>query len=88
VSIVDIGAVCFGIVVGFIVYRTLRRKTEATSLSDIASVIAAIGGGWVTAQFTSPEVFAWYCIGVFFGFFAYLVLGNTVFKQSTWLGGD
>jgi ABC-type Co2+ transport system permease subunit len=86
-SIEIIGAWCFGVVVGWITYRTLRRQGETMALSNIASVIAAIGGGAVTALFNTPDLFAWYCVGLFIGFFGYLILGNTVFKSTSWLGG-
>jgi hypothetical protein len=81
-----VGAFLFGIVVGWITYRTLRRQGETVALSNIASVIAAIGGGAVTALFKEQELFSWYCIGLSIGFFGYLILGNTVFKNTSWLG--
>jgi uncharacterized membrane protein YeaQ/YmgE (transglycosylase-associated protein family) len=87
-DIVFLGALLFGVVVGWVTYRTLRRRGEVVALSDIASVIGAVGGGWVTTQFSSPLVFGWYCIGVFVGFFLYLIVGVTVFKDVTWLHSD
>jgi uncharacterized membrane protein YeaQ/YmgE (transglycosylase-associated protein family) len=83
-----IGAVCFGIVIGWVTYRTLRRRGEVVALSDIASVIGAVGGGWVTTQFSVPEVFGSYCVGLFVGFFAYLILGVTYFRDVGWLSSD
>jgi uncharacterized membrane protein YeaQ/YmgE (transglycosylase-associated protein family) len=82
-----IGALCFGIIIGWVTYRTLRRTGETVALSNIASVVAAVGGGAVTAVFKAPEIFSWYCIGLFVGFFGYLILANTVFKDVPWLGG-
>jgi hypothetical protein len=81
-----IGAACFGIIIGWITYRTLRRTGETVALSNIASVIGAIGGGAVTALFNSPALFGYYCIGLFVGFFAYLIIGNTWLVNSGWLG--
>ena len=81
-----IGALCFGIIVGWVTYRTLRRTGETVALSNIAAVIGAIGGGAVTGLFNSPELFGWYSIGLFIGFFAYLILGNTWLANSGWLG--
>jgi hypothetical protein len=78
------GAVLFGVVVGWVTYRTLRRE-DKTAVSDISSVIGAVGGGAVTGLF-EEDVFGWYSIGLFVGFFLYLILGHTVFKESTWLG--
>jgi uncharacterized membrane protein YeaQ/YmgE (transglycosylase-associated protein family) len=81
-----IGALCFGFVIGWVTYRTLRRTGETVALSNIATVIGAVGGATVTALFTK-ELFAWYCIGLTVGFFLYLILGHTIFKDSAWLGG-
>lgn len=83
-SVEATGAVLFGVVVGWVTYRTLRREDKA-AVSDIASVIGAIGGAAVTGLF-EDDLFGWYSIGLFVGFFAYLVLGHTVFKDSSWLG--
>ena len=44
------GAFCFGLVVGFVTYRTLRHITRVR-LNDIAGVIGAIGGGAVLNLF-------------------------------------
>jgi len=81
-----IGALCFGFVIGWVTYRTLRRQGEPVALSNIASVIGAVGGAAVTALFTK-ELFSWYCIGLTGGFFLYMILGHTLFKNSPWLGG-
>jgi hypothetical protein len=80
------GALCFGIVIGWVTYRTLRRTQETVALSNIATVISAVGGAAVTTLFNSKEMFAWYSIGLTGGFFAYLILGNTIFKSVEWLG--
>ena len=85
-DIVHIGSLCFGLVIGWITYRTLRRTDEAVALSNIATVIGAVGGAAVTGIFKNEMVFATYCIGLAIGFFLYLILGNTVFKDNTWLG--
>jgi uncharacterized membrane protein YeaQ/YmgE (transglycosylase-associated protein family) len=84
-----IGALCFGLVVGWISYRTLRRKEGAAALSDIATVIGAIGGAAVTTLFKSEVLFGLYCIGLAVGFFAYFVVGLIVYgKEETgrWMG--
>lgn len=86
-NVLVVGALCFGIVVGWITYRTLRRTGETVALSNIATVIGAVGGAAVTGLFSTPDLFAWYSIGLFAGFFGYLILAHTVFKDSRWLGG-
>lgn len=74
-TIVDLGALCFGLVVGWVTYRTLRRK-DGTALSDIASVIGAVGGAAVTALFKpSTDAFGWYSVGLAIGFFLYFIVG-------------
>jgi hypothetical protein len=85
-AVTIIGALCFGLVVGWVTYRTLRRQGETVALSNIASVIAAVGGGAVTTQFNTPEIFGWYCIGLALGFFGYLIGAMTVFKDVPFLG--
>jgi hypothetical protein len=44
-DIASVGAVAFGLVVGWVTYRTLRRKEGVSALSDISAVVAAIGWG-------------------------------------------
>ena len=38
------GAVCFGVIIGWVTYRTLRRTGETVAVSNIASVVGAVGG--------------------------------------------
>jgi hypothetical protein len=70
----DIGALLFGVVIGWITYRTLARRAGGAQISDIATVVAAVGGGAVTALFSQRGLFGMYAIGLFIGFFAYLAL--------------
>jgi len=84
----SIGAFCFGVVIGWVTYRTLRRSNETVALSNIATVIGAVGGAAVTALFREAGPFAWYCIGLAIGFFAYLLIGVTVLKDTDWLSRD
>lgn len=86
----DIGALCFGLVVGWITYRTLRRKEGSAALSDISTVIAAIGGAAVTALFKSEALFSMYSIGLAVGFFLYIVVNLLLYgKESAkgWMAG-
>jgi hypothetical protein len=69
------GALCFGLVIGWVTYRTLRRRTDAPMLSDISGVIAAVGGAGVTALFKDPHLFGCYSIGLAIGFFTYFLIG-------------
>lgn len=85
-----IGAICFGLVIGWVTYRTLRRKEGRAALSDIASVLAAVGGATVTGLFGTAELFGLYSIGLAVGFFMYLIIaarvsGNAT-SVTTWMG--
>ncbi len=86
-----VGAVCFGIVVGWITYRTLRRREGAAALSDIATVIGAVGGAAVITLFPNDptNLFAFYAVGLLAGFFAYLIVNLIMYgkdKTETWMG--
>ena len=84
-----IGAFCFGLVIGWITYRTLRHRKDDATLSDIAAVIGAVGGGGVTALFKDSEMFGAYCIGLAVGFFLYLIMSLLLFGKKQvlpWMG--
>lgn len=87
-TIFDIGAACFGLVMGWITYRTLRRSS-ATAVSDVASVIGAVGGAAVLGIFERGDSFAYYAIGLAAGFFLYLLVNLGIDSQGTktWMGG-
>jgi hypothetical protein len=88
-STFHIGAVCFGVVVGWVVYRTLRR-TDRAAVSNIATVVGAVGGGAVLGIFKSGTSFGWYAIGLAAGFFGYLLLSLLMGGREqtvTWMGG-
>src|SRR5580692_1871876 len=70
--ILSIGSVCFGLFVGYITYRTLARTADKTSISDLAAVIGAVGGGAVTT-IVKPQTdnFGYYAIGLLAGFIIY-----------------
>ena len=82
-----IGALCFGLVIGWVTYRTLRRS-GSSGLSDIAAVIAAVGGATITALFKAGTgSFGAYCIGLAVGFFAYLRTAADP-EAPEWMGGS
>lgn len=84
-----VGSFAFGFVVGWITYRTLRRKEGSAALSDISTVVGAVGGGAVTALFNSRYMFGAYSIGLFVGFFLYLLVGIAIGSKkqaSGWMG--
>ncbi|MEU2241176.1 hypothetical protein ABZ572_17445 [Streptomyces sp. NPDC018338] len=87
------GAAVFGVVVGYITYRTLARTTDKAAITDLATVIAAIGGGAITTLYGPADgtMFAWYSIGLAIGMALYLILNLAIRgKERTGpvLGGD
>jgi hypothetical protein len=91
----SVGAFFFGIVIGWVTYRTLRR-TSPTGLSDIATVIGSIGGATVTGLFSKENgAFGSYCLGLAIGFFLYLITATAMAgkagqsaKVDEWLGAS
>jgi len=83
-----LGALLFGLVIGWVTYRTLRRSKEQVGLSDIAAVIGAVGGGTVTKLYDDAEMFGWYSLGLAIGFFGYFVVALILEGQkvSGWMG--
>jgi hypothetical protein len=87
------GALAFGLVIGYVTYRTVRR-TKTSGLGDISAVIGAVGGGAVTLLFpTGSQAFGAYGIGLAIGFFVYLIISLFVARATTglttvneWLG--
>jgi len=72
------GPFWFGVVLGFVTYRTLKHKTKS-GVSDIAAVAAALGGGATARLFPSgTEGFDSYCFGMAAGFFGYLALSIVI----------
>jgi hypothetical protein len=86
--IINISALCFGVVVGWVTSRTLRRSTSS-GLSDIATVIGAVGGAAITGIYKpSADAFGYYAIGLAAGFFAYLIIAIGIAKkEGTPVGG-
>jgi hypothetical protein len=74
-TVISIGALCFGIVIGYVTYRTLVRKGDS-SISDLAAVVGAVGGGVVATRFDEKgtDTFAWYSIGLLAGMAVFLML--------------
>lgn len=75
-AVMAVGALCFGVVVSYITYRTLIRTTGNTHISDLTTVIGAIGGGAVTALVGPKhgDEFGWYAIGLAGGLAVYALL--------------
>jgi hypothetical protein len=68
------GPYWFGVVIGYVTYRTLKHKKDA-GISDIAAVIGAIGGATIVGLFPVVEGrFDQYAIGLAYGFFFFIVV--------------
>jgi len=69
------GAGCFGAVIGWFTYYTMRYSSTHT-LSDVATVIGALGGAAVLAIFPNQksDLFSFYAIGLAVGFFVYVAI--------------
>ncbi len=75
-----LGAGGFGAVIGWYVYYVNRYRKADIQLSDLVTVIGAIGGAAVLALFPAKsDLFGAYGVGLFVGFFSYfLALGVMV----------
>jgi hypothetical protein len=70
-----IGAGAFGAVVGWYVYYINRWRKDDVQLSDIVTLLGAIGGAAVLALFPAKsDLFGAYGIGLAAGFFAYFFI--------------
>jgi uncharacterized membrane protein YeaQ/YmgE (transglycosylase-associated protein family) len=74
------GSVCFGLVIGWITYYTMRKNTKPRALADITVIISALVGPAIIAVFPAPvegtnqTMFGFYGIGLALGFFLYYVI--------------
>lgn len=81
---ISLGAVAFGIVIGYITYRTLVRKDSA-AISDISGVIGAVGGGAITIWFDQArgDSFAYYSMGLLAGMLLYYLQFRMTHDRET-----
>jgi hypothetical protein len=74
-SITGLGALGFGLIIGWYLYYINRYRKGDVQFSDITTVVAAIGGAGVLSLFPSgSELFGFYGIGLAVGFFAYFLV--------------
>jgi hypothetical protein len=87
-TVISVGALCFGVAIGYVTYRTLVRKSEGVQISDLAAVISAVGGGTVTALFdrSQTDSFGWYSIGLLGGMAVYFVASLVLRGKQNWAG--
>jgi len=69
-----LGAGGFGVLLGWLVYYTNRYRRGEVQFSDLVTLVGVIGGGAVLTLFPAKtDLFGAYGIGLFVGFFGYLV---------------
>jgi hypothetical protein len=73
-----IGALLFGLVIGWFSARLLARRAGSAHVSHIAAVIAVAGGGYVTVMSGDRGLFGMYAIGLFVGFIGYAAVFHRV----------
>jgi hypothetical protein len=68
------GAFSFGLLLGWITYRTLRRRAIAATSKDIGIVVGSLGSGGLAVKFAAQGEFELYSLGLATGFFAYFLV--------------
>lgn len=69
-----LGAWCFGAILGWFLYFTNRYRSTV-QLADVATLIGALGGAAILALFPAKtDLFGAYGVGLFCGFFGYLLV--------------
>jgi hypothetical protein len=69
-----LGAGGFGAILGWFLYYTNRYRKADVQLTDLVTVIGALGGAAIMALFPAKtDLFGAYGIGLFCGFFGYFV---------------
>ena len=80
--IAGFGAFFFGLLLGWVFYRTLRLNAGANGVAEIASIIGVLGGAAVLALFKSDVLFGWYSTGLLIGFVAYVALDLLLYGKQ------
>ncbi len=80
--IVGLGAVFFGLIVGWIAYSILRQRADAPWTQDLIALLGIIAGAAVLAFFRDDVLFGWYAVGLFIGFFASFAVGVILYGKQ------
>lgn len=79
-----LGALCFGVIIGWYVYYINRYRKADVEFSDLVTVIGIIGGGAVLSLFQpETDLFGAYGVGLFCGFFGYLIVLAFMVRASS-----
>ena len=78
-----LGAGAFGAIIGWYVYYVNRYRKGDVQLGDLVTVVGVIGGASVLALFPAKtDLFGAYGIGLFIGFFSYLIVLAILVRTS------
>jgi hypothetical protein len=77
-----LGAVLFGMLLGWLAYWILRLRAGVFVLSELLTLLGVLGGAAVLSLFKSDVLFGWYAIGLVVGFGAYFVIGLLVYGKQ------
>lgn len=80
--IVGLGAVLFGLAIGWIAYRILRRGSAPAWLSDLIALFGIVAGAAALAFFRNDAIFGWYALGLVIGFLAYFAVGVILYGKQ------
>ncbi len=82
-SVLGAGAFAFGTVVGWNLYLINRYRTGTVQLSDLVTLVGAVGGAAVLKLFPAEtDLFGWYGLGLAAGFFAYFIVLLIMIQRS------
>jgi hypothetical protein len=77
-----LGSGAFGAIIGWFLYFTNRYRKEV-QLTDVATLVTALGGAAILTLFPAEtDLFAAYGIGLFCGFFGYLIVLVVLVRRS------
>jgi hypothetical protein len=78
-----LGSGAFGAIIGWYVYYVNRYRKGDVQLGDLVTVIGVLGGASVLALFPArTDLFGAYGIGLFVGFFSYLIVLAVLVRMS------
>ncbi len=78
-----IGAGGFGALIGWYIYYINRYRTAEIQLNDLMTLVGVLGSGAILALFpAATDLFGAYGIGLFIGFFGYLIIVAILVRRS------
>ena len=80
--IAGLGAVFFGLIIGWISYRVMRLAAGTNVLAAIAIIIAIVGSAAAISLLRSDVLFGWFAIGLVIGFLAYFGIGLWLYGKQ------